>query len=116
MNTLIILGIVYLLVQLGVAMLFPAAAWILFASLGLSLLSILFYAIDKAMAGKGGSRVPEKHLHVLALFGGWPGAAVAQGLFRHKTQKPAFRATYRVVVGVNILATALLCWILASGS
>ena len=51
------------------------------------------YAWDKAAARRRGARrVPEMRLHLLALLGGWPGAWLARGWLRHKTEKAGFTA------------------------
>lgn len=60
------------------------------ASVGLSLLAYLLYAIDKRAARLKRWRVSEQRLHVVALLGGWPGAALARQRLRHKTRKPSF--------------------------
>lgn len=59
-----------------------------------SVLTILLYGTDKILAARRSWRVPEMYLHVLELFGGWPGALIAQNDFRHKTRK----STYQWVV------------------
>lgn len=74
----------------------------------LSLLAFLCYGIDKLAARRGWSRIPERRLHLLALLGGWPGALLAQRLFRHKSRKPAFRRTFRLTVTLNLLVLGLL--------
>ena len=43
-----------------------------------SMLTILFYGIDKSAAKKEKRRVSEAKLHILSLLGGWPGALLAQ--------------------------------------
>lgn len=58
----------------------------------------MVYWKDKSSASRKGWRVPESTLNLLALVGGWPGAAVAQSLLRHKTMKVGFRV-------VNVLAS-----------
>ena len=60
-----------------------------------SLIAFAAYALDKAAARGGHRRTPENTLHLLALLGGWPGALLAQQVFRHKTRKLSFQ---------------LLCW------
>lgn len=67
----------------------------------LSASTFLLYGADKAAARQGGNRVPENILHLLALLGGWPGAILAQRLFRHKTGKRAFQRVFGVTVLVN---------------
>jgi uncharacterized membrane protein YsdA (DUF1294 family) len=51
-------------------------------------------------------------LHVVALFGGWPGALIAQGVFRHKSTKEEFQTVFWTTVVLNCAA---LLWLLESG-
>jgi len=67
-----------------------------------SLLTFLIYAIDKSAAKKGGWRTKESTLHLLALIGGWPGAAIAQQKLRHKSKKESFRIVFWFTVAINI--------------
>lgn len=54
------------------------------------LVTFITYGLDKRAAIKGRSRVPEKTLHIMELLGGFPGALVAQQVFRHKRRKLRF--------------------------
>lgn len=76
------LGFLYL--ELGLDVLFLASYLLL------SFVAFICYGIDKRNAIKGRWRVSEKTLHLWAVIGGWPGALVAQKIFRHKTQKRSF--------------------------
>ena len=60
--------------------------WILAASC----IAFVMYGVDKWNAQRGAFRIAENKLHIIAIFGGWPGAALARQLFRHKTQKATF--------------------------
>ena len=64
----------------------------------LSLLTLMLYAWDKRRARRGGWRVSEKQLHLVALLGGWPGALLAQHSLRHKTVKRKFRFVFWLTV------------------
>jgi uncharacterized membrane protein YsdA (DUF1294 family) len=75
----------------------------------LSLLTFAVYAIDKRAAKKGVRRIPESHLHMLALAGGWPGAMLAQRTLRHKSVKRSFRLIFRITVLLNITVLIWLC-------
>ena len=56
----------------------------------MSTVTLLVYGWDKQRAVHGGRRIPERTLHLLAFFGGWPGAIFGQRYFRHKTKKVPF--------------------------
>ena len=60
----------------------------------LSVVTFAVYGFDKAAARRNGRRVPERTLHLLAVLGGWPGAYLAQRVFRHKTVKQPFRRIF----------------------
>ncbi|MBW4934126.1 DUF1294 domain-containing protein [Marinobacter sp. F4206] len=78
---------------------------------GMSLLALVTYGIDKAAAVKGHRRVPENRLHLFELLCGWPGALIAQQLFRHKTRKGSFQFGFWVCVIFNLGALGwLLFW------
>lgn len=85
---------------------------ILFAYLGLSLVTFGVYAADKHAAQKGQWRTPESTLQLLALLGGWPGALLGQRLLRHKSRKPSFQLVFRAAVAVNVIAFA---WLASGG-
>ena len=77
-----------------------------------SVITWAMYAMDKAAAGRGAQRVPEKTLHLLAVFGGWPGALVAQQQFRHKTIKASFQQVFWFTIVANL---ALVAWLASRG-
>jgi uncharacterized membrane protein YsdA (DUF1294 family) len=78
----------------------PRWADLLYA--GASALCFAFYAIDKSAARAGRERISESMLLSLGFVGGWPGAIVAQQLFRHKTAKRSFRIRFWLSVVANI--------------
>lgn len=67
-----------------------------------SLVTYRAYLKDKTAAIKGQWRVPEKTLHLLSLFFGWPGAMIAQERLRHKTKKLGFRLIFWLTVLLNM--------------
>ena len=67
----------------------------------MSLLTFIVYAWDKTAAKRDVRRVPEKYLHLLALFCGWPGAVLAQRLIRHKSSKRRFQLIFWLSVVLN---------------
>ncbi|MBB2496212.1 DUF1294 domain-containing protein [Aquipseudomonas ullengensis] len=74
------------------------AIWALGVYPLLSLISFLQYWNDKQSAQKGRWRTPENTLHITELLGGWPGALVAQQVFRHKTRKLSFQVVCWAIV------------------
>jgi uncharacterized membrane protein YsdA (DUF1294 family) len=74
-----------------------------------SVITFFVYARDKAIAGTDERRIPEDTLHMLAVIGGWPGAALAQKHFRHKTVKETFRTVFWQTIAFN-LALLGLAW------
>ena len=68
----------------------------------MSLTCGLFYAHDKTAAQADERRIPESTLLMLGLFGGWPGAIMAQQMLRHKTSKVSFRVAFWLTVLVNV--------------
>ena len=86
---------------------FPIA---LVAYLLASLVTYGLYRHDKRQAQRGRWRIPEKLLHAAALYGGWPGALVAQQRLRHKTRKLRFLMPFWSIVIVHQLFWAY--WLL----
>ena len=66
-----------------------------------SLLAFGLYRYDKQQAKAGQWRTPEKILHGVELLGGWPGALVAQQMFRHKTRKLSYQVWFWLIVAVH---------------
>jgi uncharacterized membrane protein YsdA (DUF1294 family) len=73
-----------------------------------SLLTYFVYAKDKAAATQGLWRVPQKTLHLLSLFFGWPGAIIAQERLRHKTKKLSFRVILWMTVFLNVAVVYII--------
>ncbi len=76
--------------------------------LAASVATVLAYGVDKSAAESDRWRVKEGTLHMLALVGGWPGALIAQRVFRHKSRKRSFQAGFMVTVALNCVALVLL--------
>jgi uncharacterized membrane protein YsdA (DUF1294 family) len=71
--------------------------------------------IDKRRAEADRWRTSENTLHLLELLGGWPGAFLAQRIFRHKTAKPGYQVVFWLIVVAHEYAAIdfLLGWKLA---
>jgi len=80
-----------------------ALAWIT----ALSLLALAACVLDKSRAVRGGPRIRERTLLLLALLGGSPGLLLAMLAVRHKTRKARFLLP---LLGV-LLAQGALLWL-----
>ena len=97
----------------GAYFVFTLAWWVPALYGAASLVAFAAYGIDKAAARRQATRISEQTLLILGLIGGWPGALVAQQVFRHKTRKRTFRRAFWGTVGVNILALAAYVYLTA---
>jgi uncharacterized membrane protein YsdA (DUF1294 family)/cold shock CspA family protein len=73
-----------------------------------SLILFIAYAFDKSAAMNRRWRTSEATLHLGALLGGWPGALIAQRLFRHKSKKTEFQAATWFIVAAHLAAATAL--------
>ena len=80
-----------------------------------SLVAFVAYGFDKRAAKRGAPRTSESALLTMGFVGGWPGALVAQQLFRHKTRKRSFRRAFWFSVVVNVLVLAAFIGVLQAG-
>lgn len=72
-------------------------------------LTFLLFGWDKRQAWRGGRRVPEARLLLLAALGGTPGAYAARRHFRHKTRKKPFVGQLHALAVLQVLA--MVAWI-----
>jgi uncharacterized membrane protein YsdA (DUF1294 family) len=74
-------------------------SWLPLAAYGVvSVLAFFMYWADKRKARADAWRTPENILHAVELAGGWPGALIAQQVFRHKTRKVSFQILFWTIV------------------
>ncbi|PYI56578.1 DUF1294 domain-containing protein [Paenibacillus flagellatus] len=66
------------------------------------------FGYDKVRAVRGGRRVPEKRLFLVAAIGGAAGAWIAMRSFRHKTKHASFTFGIPALLGSNVVCVALL--------
>ena len=87
-------------------------------SLLASLYTFFAFARDKRAARGHRRRTPERHLHVLELIGGFPGAWLAILLLRHKSSKPSFLVVSFLTSVTNLIIAGLIMFLvlLRSGS
>lgn len=110
---------------LVLAVLLVPPGWALYRGLGptlaayaggwvsaVSLLAVMITWLDKRRAEEKAWREPENMLHLLEFLGGWPGAFLAQRLFRHKTAKTSYQAVFWLIVLLHeaVAADWLLGW------
>ena len=78
----------------------------------MSSIAFATYLIDKRRAIRNEWRVPEATLHGLELFGGWPGAFIAQRVLRHKSRKTRYLLVFW---GIGLIhALAWVWWFLSA--
>ena len=80
------------------------AAWVLAAYALMSAVAFGLYGLDKQRAARREWRVTEGTLHLIELLGGWPGAIVAQRVFRHKWRTAPYMIVFWAIVSVHALA------------
>jgi uncharacterized membrane protein YsdA (DUF1294 family)/cold shock CspA family protein len=85
---------------------FPLLLFWVFA--GMSSVAFIMYGLDKWAAKREAQRTPENTLQVCALLGGWPGALLAQQVFRHKSSKRSFQVTFWFMAVLNCGALGFL--------
>jgi uncharacterized membrane protein YsdA (DUF1294 family) len=69
-----------------------------------SLICFILYGMDKKRSNdpKKPNRIPENTLHFFEFIGGWPGALIAQMVFKHKTQKKPFVTILYFIVFLHL--------------
>jgi len=80
--------------------------WIPVLYLVMSVAAFAAYGVDKSAARAGRGRVSEQTLLAVGILGGWPGALIAQQVFRHKTRKRSFRRVFWFTVVINVAVLA----------
>jgi uncharacterized membrane protein YsdA (DUF1294 family) len=112
----VIMALCFLLAVPGYALsrLAPQVDWRMLVGVPLAMSAFAFfsYRSDKRSAEAGEWRVPEATLHFLELVGGWPGAFLAQRVFRHKTSKLSFQVVFWAIVLLHqfVALDSLLGW------
>jgi uncharacterized membrane protein YsdA (DUF1294 family)/DNA-directed RNA polymerase subunit RPC12/RpoP len=104
----------FLLLTFGLAAVLAAVLWglvpldpLLSWLIAVNLVTLGAYGYDKTIADTRWTRVPERVLLALTLFGGTPCALLAMPLFHHKTIKAEFRVKFWLVVAGQVVLVAL---------
>ncbi|RZI44749.1 DUF1294 domain-containing protein [Herbaspirillum sp. HC18] len=87
----------FLVASLAGAAPLPLFAWYAAGSIA----AFVAYGLDKSAARQSRRRIRERTLHALGLAGGWPGALIAQAVFRHKSRKQPFQLVFWITAFVN---------------
>ncbi|HCA94497.1 MAG TPA: hypothetical protein DEP38_07470 [Cyanobacteria bacterium UBA9226] len=53
-------------------------------------------------------RTPEKTLHLWELMGGFPGAALAQQFYRHKSKKKSYQIEFAIAIAIHVFVVFYL--------
>lgn len=75
-----------------------------------NLLALALFGIDKYRAKRGGQRIPELWLLLVAVIGGSVGAIGGMLSFRHKTRKPRFSVGLPVILGLQVVFMLGVIW------
>jgi len=67
----------------------------------MSVVTFVAFTLDKRAAMNGLRRTPEATLHLLELFGGWPGGLIAMTVVRHKNQKVSYIFVFVCIVLIH---------------
>ena len=102
--TLPVLFLLALLLASGAGLIHPL---IELAYVVASLVAFVLHGHDKRQACHGAWRTPESMLHLSELFCGWPGAMLAQAIFRHKTAKFSYQLVFWLCLVLNLAALTL---------
>lgn len=70
-------------------------------AVAMSSVTFIMYGLDKWAAKRDAQRTPENTLQFCALVGGWPGALLAQQIFRHKSSKRSYQVVFWSMVMIN---------------
>ena len=80
---------------------------VMLAWIGINVIAFLAFGWDKRQAERDGSRIAERTLLGIAVFGGALGALIGPQIFRHKTKKQPFRTLLWLAAVINLLAAAV---------
>lgn len=84
--------------------------WLLDYLIGINIAAFALYGYDKNAAQNSRLRVPERVLHGVELFGGTPGAFIAQRVFHHKTRKVSYRIVFWLIFAIQAAAVVWWFW------
>ena len=83
-------------------------SWVLIYLVGINIVTLVSYAVDKRKAHSGSWRIPELQLHTMELLGGWFGAHIGQQYLRHKSSKLSYRLVFWLIVLLWLVSSLFL--------
>lgn len=103
-------GLGLLLTAAGFAVLWATTDWAFLVNwiIAASVVAFAFYGIDKGLSKTNARRIPEAILHMMALIGGFAGAALGMMAFRHKTNF----SKHPLFIPIIVLAAAVYAFLL----
>ena len=81
-----------------------------FVLLGMGLVTLITYWVDKRRSMRGRYRISEGYLHLMELAGGWIGGIFGRRLIRHKSRKLSFRFVSWIIVLIHLILVGLWLW------
>lgn len=78
-----------------------------------NLVTFAMYGFDKSVARRGGKRISERELLILALIGGSLGAILGMQVFRHKSKKRSFQMRLLLILLVQVVLVIAYIFYLA---
>lgn len=90
--------------------------WLLIGYGVLGLVAFVVFGLDKRAAVKDNPRTAELKLWMLALIGGFGGAMLAMGLFRHKTSKRGFLWPFYAATVLHLLLAGGALYYFSTGT
>lgn len=95
------LAVIDTLLVMALGMFVFSLAWLWAYLIAINVTTFLLYTYDKAVAGSGQMRVPERTLHLAELFGGTPAGIIGQRVFHHKSAKGSYQLTFWIIFAVQ---------------
>lgn len=87
---------------------FQSHKWLIYYLIGINVVALVFFAIDKINACEHRSRIRIINLLGVAFLGGSVGSLLAMYLFRHKTKKDYFSVGVPLIIIMQIFLTFYL--------
>ena len=100
------LAVIDTLLVMALGMFVFSLAWLWAYLIAINVTTLLLYAYDKAVAGSGKVRVPERILHLAELFGGTPAGFIGQRVLHHKSAKGSYQLTFWIIFAVQVIIVA----------